>query len=694
MAGQAVVGALRVTLGLDSAQFTNGMNAAQRQLRDVGQRMQSVGTVIAGVGAGMTAAITVPAIAMGRALMEGATSAARAAGQVQAALESMGDGAGRSFDQLTAQAERLSATSLFDDDDIMVKVTANLLTFGNVAEDSFDRAQQAALDLSARLGQDLQSSTLMLGKALNDPILGLTALRRVGIQFTADQEAMIKSMVAVGDVAGAQSIMLGELERQFGGAAQAARDADPMAAAMIDLGRAMGTLETAIAPLIVGFAGIVSSIADMLSALTPAQAQMALIAGAIAAAIGPVLIVVGALVSAIGALLPVLAVVGAPLLAIVAAVGAVGAAFYIFRDQIIPILQSFATSLQENLGPKIAPLWEALKEAATAVGELFSQIFGEGAPGSVVEVFKIFGEVVARVLGATVDIITGAVEVITNVLRALGALLRGDFSAMWGYLGAAVAALARGIINAFQTLFPEVVSWVRQTYEGVKQWLWDRFTELVRGIIGKIGEVKDAFFNLYDAVVGHSYIPDLVEAIAEWMGPRLQDAMVDPALAAIDETTMAFDGMATDVASTMEGLFHSIMNKDWKGALGGILDLFAGKDGNGLGGWAKIAGDILGKLPGFKTGGSFTVGGAGGADSQVVAFRATPGEMVDVRKPGQDAGGAMAVHVVPSPYFDVQVERVATPVAANYGYQAFQGARQSVPADLGRRQRYSYTGVR
>ncbi len=693
MAGQAVVGALRVTLGLDSAQFTNGMNAAQRQLRDVGQRMQSVGATIATVGAGMTAAITVPAIAMGRALIEGATSAAHAAGQVKAALESMGDGAGRTFDQLTAQAERLSATSLFDDDDILTKVTANLLTFGNVAEDSFDRAQQAALDLSARLGQDLQSSTVMLGKALNDPILGLTALRRVGIQFTADQEAMIKSMVAVGDVAGAQAIMLGELERQFGGAAQAARDADPMAAAMLDLGRAMGTLETAIAPLIVGFAGIVSSIADVLSALTPAQAQMALIAGAIAAAIGPVLVVLGALVSAIGALLPVLAVVGAPLLAIVAAVGAVGAAFWVFRDDIIPALQAFAAAVADTVGPKLAPLWEAMQAAATAAGEIFAAIFGEGSPGSATETFKLFGEIVGRVLGAIVDVVTGALNVVTNLFQAFAALLRGDFSAMWGYLGQAVASLARGVINAFQTLFPEVVEWVRKTYEGVKQWLWDRFTEVVRGIIGKIGEVKDAFFNLYDAVVGHSYIPDLVEEIAEWMGPRLQSAMVDPALSAIDETTVAFDGMASDVVSTMEGLFHSIANKDWKGALGGILDLFAGKDGNGLGGWAKIAGDILGKLPGFKTGGSFTVGGSGGADSQMVAFRATPGEMVDVRKPGQDQGGAMAVHVVPSPYFDVQVQRVATPVAASYGVQAFQGARQTIPSDLGRRQRFAYGGA-
>lgn len=48
-------------------------------------------------------------------------------------------------------------------------------------------------------------------------------------------------------------------------------------------------------------------------------------------------------------------------------------------------------------------------------------------------------------------------------------------------------------------------------------------------------------------------------------------------------------------------------------------------------------------LPGFATGGSFTVGGSGGTDSQLVAFRATPGERVDVRTPSQQGGGSPTV---------------------------------------------------
>lgn len=59
--------------------------------------------------------------------------------------------------------------------------------------------------------------------------------------------------------------------------------------------------------------------------------------------------------------------------------------------------------------------------------------------------------------------------------------------------------------------------------------------------------------------------------------------------------------------------------------------------------FAKAHYDMVGKseiaagtrYPGFAGGGSWTVGGMGGVDSQLMQFWASPGEMVDVRTPGQ-----------------------------------------------------------
>ncbi|RZJ19126.1 MAG: hypothetical protein EON91_02715 [Brevundimonas sp.] len=637
MSGSATVGALRVTLGLDSAAFTDGLSAAQKHLQTVGGKLQSVGQTMATVGAGMSAAITAPFIALGSHLLQGSQDAAAAAGQVNAALESMGGASGKTFEQLEKTAVTLRDLSGMDDDEILTKVTANLLTFGNVAGDVFDRAQLSILNVSARLGQDLQASTMMVGKALNDPIRGLAALRRVGIQFTAQQEDQIRAMQGVGDMAGAQAIMLGELERQFGGAAEAAGNADvwkPLKTALMEL-------EGAFEPLIRDVVGpLIQRVADLartFAGASPEVQKFALIGAAVAAALGPVLIVLGGVVAAVGTLLPVIGAIGAPFLAMGAAVAGVVLIFYAFRDEIIPIVQSFAASIQANIGPKLAPLWEALKGAVGAVGEVFAAIFGDGSPDSASANLKLWGEVVSRVFGAAIDIITGAINVVSNILRALGALLRGDFSAMWGYLGAAVMAALRGIANAFQTLFPEVVAWAQRTFEGVKSWLLDRFEAVVRGIGEKVARVKGFFRDLWDAVVGHSYIPDMVVAIADWMGPRLKDAMVDPALAAVSQTDAAFQGLGASVEATMDSVLKSISSRDWSGALAGIFDMLSGQGGK-LGALGKIGSAIMGALPGFKTGGSFRVGGSGGPDSQLTAFRTTPGEMVDIRRPGRDSG--------------------------------------------------------
>jgi lambda family phage tail tape measure protein len=84
-------------------------------------------------------------------------------------------------------------------------------------------------------------------------------------------------------------------------------------------------------------------------------------------------------------------------------------------------------------------------------------------------------------------------------------------------------------------------------------------------------------------------------------------------------------------------VFGSLVN----GLLGGI-------GGGAIGGGGLLGGGGLGSLFGFASGGSFTVGGSGGTDSKLVAFKATPGEMVDVRTPGQAAqgGGQTVVNVI------------------------------------------------
>lgn len=84
--------------------------------------------------------------------------------------------------------------------------------------------------------------------------------------------------------------------------------------------------------------------------------------------------------------------------------------------------------------------------------------------------------------------------------------------------------------------------------------------------------------------------------------------------------------------------------------LSSISDILAGllriQAQNALGSALGIPG-FGGGLPGNATGASFMVGGAGGTDSQVVAFRASPNERVDVLTPAQQQAQQQAMAPAP-----------------------------------------------
>lgn len=143
--------------------------------------------------------------------------------QLEQVIKSTGGVAGITAEEADKLATSLSQVTNFTDDTIL-SAQNMLLTFTNVGEKVFPRATETILDMSQALGQDTKSSAIQLGKALNDPIKGITALSRVGVTFTQQQKDMIKAMVEAGDIAGAQGVILDELAKEFGGSAKALAD--------------------------------------------------------------------------------------------------------------------------------------------------------------------------------------------------------------------------------------------------------------------------------------------------------------------------------------------------------------------------------------------------------------------------------------------------------------------------------------
>jgi hypothetical protein len=112
--------------------------------------------------------------------------------------------------------------------ELIKETQAILLSFKAVgasadqAGGTFDRATKAAFDLTGVLKTDARGAAVQLGKALENPIRGLTALGKAGTTFTDQQKEQIRVLVESGNLLGAQTLILDEIESQYGGVAEAA----------------------------------------------------------------------------------------------------------------------------------------------------------------------------------------------------------------------------------------------------------------------------------------------------------------------------------------------------------------------------------------------------------------------------------------------------------------------------------------
>lgn len=647
MAG-AVVGALRVTLGIDTAAFEEGLGIAQKRLNAAGKKMQEVGESMASVGSNLSVAVTAPLLAAGAAAVQGAQAQAQAMAQVNAALESMGPVAGRTAEQLLAASDALEMNSLFDGDEILSKVTANLLTFGNVAGEQFDRAQQAAVDLSTRMKTDLQSSTILIGKALNDPIKGMTALGKAGIQFSEDQKAAIKAMVETGNIAGAQNIILGELGKQYNGAAKAAADTDPWRKAQVAIGQMGDAVGEMLLPVITQVAGILKTIASGFSQLSPVAQGFIVVAAGIAAAVGPVLVVLGTLVTSIGALIPVFApllavITGAfgaggvfagafgslsafssmlsllagafapvvaaitPFLIPIAAVAAVGALIYANWDKIAPVLQTIGGIFQAQVMPKVtqaaarigdalSELWEgpfgqALRDAGTAIGKL-GGIIGEFAQGA----GEVFGPILARIFDAFIIHLTSIFSQVGLFIEGVSKLVTLDFAGAWETAKELVATAVNGWIDVLRTLFPETAKVIGELIDGFSTWFGGLATRMVTfggniidGLVKGIKAAPEAVWRALKDVVLRG-----VENVREMLG------IASPSKLFMEMGGFVSEGMALgitgglpQVESAMDKLGSTVADRLGAMTPGQGLTIDAAFDGEAVGQAGAEAGSQL-----------------------------------------------------------------------------------------------------
>jgi hypothetical protein len=218
--------------------------------------------------------------------------AAEAASTSEARIKQIATSMGLFGNQTDAVTKRLvkladaTARNTGIDQNAIKATQAKLLTFGELAKSatvvggSFDRATQAAVDLAAAGFGSVEQNAIQLGKALQDPTKGITALARSGVTFTDSQKQMIRSMVEANDVLGAQNLVLKAIEQQVGGTAVAtANDTDKMKVAFTQLKEQIG------AQLVPAFAMALEAFIPLVEAFTalPGPIKQIVVVGGLAA---------------------------------------------------------------------------------------------------------------------------------------------------------------------------------------------------------------------------------------------------------------------------------------------------------------------------------------------------------------------------------------------------------------------------
>jgi len=396
----ATVADVRVKIGVDLQNFNRGMSNVTKGLDKVGKQMRATGK-------SLSLGLTAPILALGAKSIQLFDKQAKALAQVETAVRSTGGAAKLSVKQLTEQASALQRQTIFGDEEILQKVTANLLTFTSIAGDEFVRTQAVVLDLATRMGTDLTSATLQLGKALNDPVANLGALSRAGIQFSKEQKEVIKSLVETGKKAEAQRVILAELEVQFGGAAQAAAEAGagPLQQLQNRLGDLAESIGELVLPSVLELADKISGVVDFLQNLSPETKKTAIAFVGMAAALGPILFILGGVAASFNAIFSAMALVAGlinPWTLAFAALAAIGIAIYRNWDA---VKQAFVGT------------WEAIKGLITNLKDNFIGVW-------------------------------------TGIFKAAELAIKGDFAGAWATLQQTTAEGTQGIItdlNNFST---------------------------------------------------------------------------------------------------------------------------------------------------------------------------------------------------------------------------------------------------
>ena len=409
--------------------------------------------------------------------------------------KALGETATLTTDHIVDQADALQKLTGFSNESILTG-QRQLLTFQGIQNEGagvnaiYDRTTGALTDMVASGAlSDLNSGAILLGKALNDPAKGMTALSRSGVVFTDEQKAMVASLMESGDTLGAQKVILEELEKVYGGTAESQRDATAV------IKNAWQDVQVQVGEFLLP---ILEKLANW---------------------------VVDTMIPTLEAWWPTIVMVGEVL----------KEAFVTAWEVVLPILEGIWEWIAETLIPLFIEWWPVIQETAATIIGSFDDIWATVEPiftaivdlfNWVVEIFADNGDQIGTEMEETAswlgeiwaqisEIFTLAAEAITAIIERVTAIIQW----IWENFGdqiMRVMEFAWARIQAIVELALGIIKGVLKVITGIMKGDWDQVWEGFKDILTAAWEfIKTGVSDAIGLVV------DLVKGI----GPKILDAV-------------------------------------------------------------------------------------------------------------------------------------------------------------------------
>ena len=458
--------------------YEGEVKQAERATGEFSNKMGTLGKIAAGAAIVGIAVAAKATFDYAKAAVKAAEESQVANQKIQQIITSMGF-VGPAFNGATQRLDNFASSLSMQigvEDEAIKQVQAFLLTFREVgptmneAGGLMDRATQAAFDLSAVGFGSADQAAKMLGKALNDPLLGMTALRRAAVTFTPAQQEMIKALVETGDVAAAQQIILAEVERQVGGTAAAT------ATASSKMATTFGELQEKIGIALLPFFN------ELVDTLIPIVQNLEGPLSQIATTIGDTL---GTVLKEIAPLLPTIAEAFAALGGAIANI--LGSAIQALIPVVTPLMQLFA-ELAQRIGPILAPILAKL-------GELLGAILD-----AVLPLLDPLANLILDLLDAASPIIEILIDGLILLVRAFQPMLTA-IGNLLGPLGELIFVLFEAMAPIIEPLMP-ILTMLAD--------LWGEYMVFSIGLLTvAIGYLLQAFADIAPFILNKVAVPSI-----------------------------------------------------------------------------------------------------------------------------------------------------------------------------------------